>query len=402
MFSASDYGISEKESPAARRARNQILTTIQLGKDEQKRLVDYCARNIPRDRYVHPSLMEFGVLGTLDVNPDTAPVIISYARGESAKPWGAIEGKRLHKHALGQLCDIAGLPRIWLNVNNVDSEKGWRRDLLVHDLNTLFKNQTFVNRKKQPAKFLHRLVGDEVRAVLTQSYNRHLVSAAVLQPFLAVCDEIGLQPTRASITDMRVGLQTYLPFAFEPIPGEFIALGAWWGNSDFGQGRVRVSHTVMRVSGNAGGSMLTEDAFSRTHIGSIVEETDLILDEQTAVKELEAVASAIQSTVRALMEPAQVQKILDVIARAHEAKIEWAKLKAGLAKALSKSEVQNVEDMLVHSVEELPRAGIGADGQPLPSRWWAAAALSHLASKQVDPARELELKQVAGQFLESE
>lgn len=401
MFTAVDYGISEKESPAYRRARNQILTTIQLGRDAQARLVEYCARNIPRDRYVHPGLMQFEVQGGEDVNPDTAPVILTYARGQPAKPWGSVEAMRLHKHALGQLCDIAGLNRPWLNTNNVDSGNGWRRDLLVHDLNTLFKHQVFLNRRKQPAKFLHRLVADEVRAVLTQSYNRHLVSTAVLQPFLAVCEEIGLQPSRAVITDMRVGLQTYLPFAFEPIPGEFIALGAWWGNSDFGQGRVRVSHTILRVSGNAGGSMLTEDAFSRTHIGSIVEETDLVLDDATAVKELEAVASAIQSTVRALMEPAQVQKILDAIARAHEAKIEWPKLKAGLLKALSKSEIQNVEDMLVHSIEELPHAGLGSDGQPLPSRWWAAAALSHLASKQVDPARELELKQVAGKFLDT-
>ncbi len=58
-----------------------------------------------------------------------------------------------------------------------------------------------------------------------------------------------------------------------------------------------------------------------------------------------------------------------------------------------------LESFLTEGSSELPRAGLGQDGEPLPSRWWAAAAVSHLAAKQVDPTRELELKQEAGKFL---
>lgn len=325
---------------------------------------------------------------------DTAPIDIAYRRGGSP---ASDEEMQLHKHALGQLCDICGVPRVFMSKFNEDSPNAWRRGLLALSMNTCFENQTFVNKLKKPAAFLHRIVGNELRAVLTQSYNRHLLSNAVLQPFLAACKEVGLQPAKATVSDMRVHLQTYLPIAFQPIPGEFVALGTCWGNSDFGQGKLKISHNIMRLNG--GGNLVMDDAFSRVHLGSVVTDTDMVLSDDVAVKELEAIAAATRSAVIEAMRPERVEKILEAVKEAAAASIPWSQLKQQLSKALTKDDLTSIEAMLEERIEDLPPPGVGTDGQILPSKWWAAAALSHLAEKTVDPTKAMELKGVAGSFL---
>lgn len=380
-----------EDSEANRAARARVLAYIKVGSNEEKKLIEYCAANIPRDRYVpmSPSSVQFS---TDNWNSgDNTPMSIVYNKEGKAEP------VRVHQHALGQLSDLFGIHRSYVGKLNVDSVDSWRRNLLSLNFNELLRHQVFVNRKKQSAKFLHRLVGNELRAVLTQSYNRHLVSVAVLQPFLQVAKEVGLGPAKATITDMRVHLQCYLPYAFEPIPGEFVALGTSWSNSDFGQGKLKISHTVLRLNGM--GNLVTDDAFSRMHLTSVVEDTDMVIDDEVARKELEAVSAATKSAVREAMKPEQVKKILDAIAAAHEEKIPWPKLKDKLGKFLSKKNVGTIEDMLEDRIEELPSVLDGKDGHPIVTRWWAAAVLAHLAEKQTDATESMEFKQAAGQFL---
>lgn len=397
MLSAEDYGVVEDEQTEA--VRNRLLAHIKTGEEEQERLIRYCAANIPRDRYVHPKLTKFDVAYTEARDEDYAPMVISYARGPSGKPWSEAEALLIHDHALKQLADIAGLRRPYLNVLNEASVGAWRRSLMATNFNELFKHQVFLNKRKKEAQFLHRIVGRQLRGVLTQSYNRQLVSAVVLQPFVAVCKEVGLQPVRATITDTRVHLQTYLPYAFQPVPGEFIALGTCWGNSDFGEGKLKISHSILRLTMGYG-SLITEDAFSRVHIGSVIEETDLKIDDETAAKELDAVAAASQSAVRDAMSPERVSRVLNAIRAAHEEKVSWAVLKGVLAKYLNNEEVKSVTDMLTTQITELPPVGVGSDGNPLPSKWWAAAALAYVGEKQTNPSTSMELKKAAGTFLE--
>lgn len=389
-LSAQDYGIVEDEHTRSQRQR--LLAYISLGSHEQANLVRYCADNIPTDRYVHPNLMSFFVEGSSPGDPRST-VRIRYKMRQ-----GPAESKAIHKHALGQLSDIAGLKRLYLNFLDEDTFNAWKRELLTVNLNTLYANQTFLNKVKREAEFLHRTVKGQLRAVLTQSYNRHLVSAAVLQPFLEVCQEVGLQPAKAHITDTRVHLQTYLPYAFQPFPGEFIAVGTCWGNSDFGEGKLKISHNILRLNGK--GSFITEDAFSRIHVGSVVQDTDIKLDDRVAVKELEAIAAASQSAVREVMKPDSIQHLLDMIGKAHAEDIPWVKLKDRLHKVLSKGDVTTLEGFLTDGVVDLPKPGIGSNGEPLPSKWWAAAALSLLAENQTDVAKGVAIKAFAGTFIE--
>ena len=378
MFTQDDYGIGN--DPATTAAIGRVLAHLRIGEAEQARLVDHCARNIPRDRYVHPKLTHFDVeykdpeeTGIKKPAADRARMVITYTLGKARK-----EALLIHRHALSHLCQMIGLHGSYKVALDVDSTDAWSRELLAHNLNAHFKNKKFMNKLKKEAEFLHRIVGNELRAVLTQSYNRHLVSTAVLQPFLAACKEVGLQPAKATVSDMKVHLQTYLPFAFQPVQGEFVAIGTCWTNSDFGEGKLRISHSVMRLNG--GGNLVTEDAFSRMHIGSVVQDTDMKLSDEVAVKELEAVAAAIRSAVLEAMKPEQVNLILSAIRKAAEEKVPWHLMKDQLAKVLNKGELETVEGLLNMEIEDLPPPGMGSDGQPLPSRWWAAAALSRRPS----------------------
>lgn len=395
MYTAADYELKDDE--ASRAARARVKAYIKVGAQEQERLVQYCAMNIPRDRYVPPSKMFFRPAlrekeGTTE-EVKHAKLLINYIRDSGQ------EKMSIHRHALGQLCDYATMPRQYAGKLDEPSDKAWRRTLLADNLNTLFEHQKFTNRLKKPAEFLHRIVNNELRAVLTQSYNRHLLSATMLQPFLAAIRSVGVEPAKATVTDMRVHLQCYLPYVFEPIPGEYIAMGTSWSNSDFGQGKLKISHTVLRLNGM--GNLVTDDAFSRMHLGSVVEDTDLVLDEVVAKKELETVAAATMSAVHEVMKPEQVKKVLDAITAASLEKVSWADLKNNLSKFLNKKDLITVEDMMKERIQELPMPGIGADGQPLLSKWWAASVLAHLSEKTPDAAESMELKQAAGKFLET-
>jgi len=398
MYTQSDYNVGNDSATTAAIAR--VLAYLRIGEAEQQRLVDHCARNIPRDRYVHPKLMSFSTEYKDERDEqfskgakERARLCVIYDRK------GQKEAMLIHRHALSHLCEIAGLDGRYRAKLDVDSADAWRRDLLATNLKELFAKQRFLNKLKREAEFLHRIVGNELRAVLTQSYNRHLVSTAVLQPFLAACQEVGLQPAKATVSDMKVHLQTYLPFAFQPVPGEFVAIGTCWTNSDFGEGKLRISHSVLRLNG--GGNLVTEDAFSRMHIGSVVQDTDMKLSDEVAIKELEAVAAATRSAVLEAMTPDRVNLLLRAIQKAAEEKVPWYQMKDQLAKILSKGDLDTIEGLLEAEIEDLPPPGVGSDGQPLPSRWWAAAALSHLAEKTADPTKAMEIKAAAGSFLNS-
>lgn len=383
MFDPSLYGASP--SPEAEKARAMIHSKIQLGKNAQQRLIAHCAKNIPRDRYVRPtpSGMVFTYKSDLDNH-----VVLRYT-GDNNKL------VKIHAHALGQIADTCGLSRNYLT--RLHTGEAWREELLAHNLNQLFLNQEFRNRLKEPAEFLHRLVGDELRGFLTQSYNRHLLSMPLLAAFKEACDEVGAQPAHGYATDTKVGLQCYLPYAFEPTEGEFVAIGVWWGNSDFGDGKLKVSHTIMRVSG--WGSAILEDSYSRVHLGGVVRDSDIRLSDEVAAKEIDVVASAIKDAVHKVLAPEPVKRLCAAITQAAEEEIPWDKLKGQLNKLLQREQVDKLQTFIDQPITDLPPPGRDQYGRHLASKWWAAAAVALLAEHETDAGRQADMKQVAGKFL---
>lgn len=385
MFDPSLYGEVNALSVEAERARAMIHSKIKLGQGEQQRLIRHCAQMIPRDRYVRPTPEGMRVV----YKPDHDSHVALQYPGDNGKV------VKVHKHALGQLADTCGLPRNY--VTKLHTGEAWREELLATNLNELFYRQEFRNRLKEPAEFLHRLVGDELRGFLTQSYNRHLLSMPLLVAFKQACDEHGAEPAHGYATDTKVGLQCYLPYAFEPIRNEFIAIGVWWGNSDFGDGKLKVSHTLMRVNG--WGSAIMEESYSRVHLGGVVRDSDMRLSDEVAAKEIDTVAAAIKDAVSQALAPASVKKLCDVIAQAHQEEIPWDKLKSQLARLLSREHVDKLQTFIDQPITDLPPPGMDQHGRPLASKWWAAAAVALLAEHETDQGKRADMKLAAGTFI---
>lgn len=389
-FNPTLFGVDPtKMSSEAQAALQLLLSRVVVGRDQQKRIIKACSEQIPRDRYVHPHLMRFR-------RDKDGKVVINYAQGPGHDCWAKYETIKIHPHALGQLSDTADINRHYVGKLNQPPIQ-FRGELLTHNLNELFHKHTYLNRAKQEAEFLHRLVGNELRGFLTQSYNRHLLSMPLLMAFIDACQEVDARPMAGFATDTKISLQCYLPWGFEIVAGDFVALGVQFSNSDFGDGKLKVSHTFMRVTGFAAGVM--EESFSRVHLGGVVRDSDLRLSDEVAKKEIETVAAAIKDAVQQVLHHTSIEKLIRLMQKAAAEEIPWEKLRGNLAKVLGKEDVGTVKDMLEKRIENLPPPGIGSDGRPLATRWWAAAAVALLADKEIDTTRSADLKEYAGKLL---
>lgn len=379
-----DVALSKKASLARERLEHRFA----IGEQEQRQLEKQIADMHIRDRFVAPKAMEF-------VPPKHGGAYFHYV------PQGDSPLVRVHPHALGQLCKRGGMPQRF--ASRLIRGEAWERELFAHNMNELFHQPVFLDRRKNPAKFLHRLVisdPPELRGFLTRSFNRHIASLPLLRGFLTACGKVGAKSIEASSSAVRFSLKCYLPYVFEVVPGEHVAFGAVWSNSDFGAGILRVAMTTMRVS--SGTLSVFEDTHHRRHITSIVEDDDLELSDDTAKKEVEAQVSAISDAVLALLSPDPVNKLLKAMTLAAEQQIPWHRLKSEIGQLLRKSELTQIQKVLTsntHDIVDLPPPGKTEDGEPIATRWWAASTLGWMASKEQDPDRKESLQELSGDLL---
>ena len=374
----------------AKKAADRLEHRFKLGEDQQQKLVEQVAQLHIRDKLVPPARMHL-------LCPQPNQVRISYSPDDD-------KGILVHPHALGQMCGVAGIPKLY--VNRLIKGFDWERSLFEYNLTTLFTKGLYLDRSRNPTKFLHRLVGSgpeaELRGFLSRNFNRHLASLPLLRGFVMACREVGAQPIEASSSAIRFSLKCFLPYVFEPIPGEFVAFGVVWSNSDFGAGRLRVSMSVMRISG--GTTAILEDSMSRVHIGSVIQDSDLELSEETAAKEVDTQVSAIRDAVLSQLSPDPVNKLLTALEKASEEQLPWHRLKSELGRLLQKSEIEDVKRMLetgIDDIVDLPPPGMDANGTPIATRWWASNTVGWLASREQNAEKKADLQTLAGSLLKA-
>lgn len=372
-------------------AERQMNKRFLAGEREELALIEQVARNVIVDKLVPPKMTVFA--------PDVSGrhVFISY---------NAERIYRIHRHAFGQLCGKVGFPMAYANHLLVGDTK-WQTDLLCYNLNELYHQPAWEDRSG-PVRFLHRIVGDELRGFLSHRFNRHLATAPMLRTFVENCRAAGAKPIDATTTAVRVALKYLLPKVFEAFPGEAVCFGSEFGNSDFGAGRLTVRSTIWRASSRT--SSVLDEVFGKVHIGSVIEDSDLEISDDTAKKEVIAQQGAIADAVKQQLQEKTIERLLKAIRLAHEEEVPWSRLRPQLAKFLSKTDQEWMEGLLNGSatnIIDLPpvrheferRDGTFGNAY-VPNTWWASACVGALADKAEDPDRKLELQKEAGRLLE--
>lgn len=375
------------QSERAQRARQRLENKLRLGEESQNRLLEQVAATHIIDKLVPPKKIHILCQG-----PGTPHVAI----GDS--PLDRMFD--IHPHALGQMCSVIGFPRNY--ARRLRQGADWEKALFDHNMNTLFHEGTYLDRRKNTTKFLMRFVNEELRGFLSRNFNRHLASLPLLRGFISACGQVGAQPVSATTSAVSFSLKSFLPYVFEPVEGEFVAFGAAWSNSDFGSGRMKVALTVMRIT--SGTMSVLEDALSRVHIGSIIQESDLEISDHTAAKEVEAQVSAIHDTVSQQLAPEPVNRLCTAIAAAHDEQVPWHRIKAELGRLLQKKELEDVKKMLESGeddIVDLPPPGQTDSGVPIATRWWASNVVGWMAEREQNPDRKNDLQQLAGDLLKA-
>lgn len=435
----SDYS-SAADSPGARMAKQRLEQRFALGHREQTQLVEQVKMLHIRDRMVWPQEMVFAALkGQPYVFvADLKKLAQEYPSPVAADPFAAIpEGVvekdafsrkpiLIHPHALGQQVKAIQEERKKYNsrrrVGEIErraptigyvrglagSTELWEKELFHTIMCEHFNNGEFLDRKKVPTKFLFRLLGDDEHPKLcgfvSRNFNIFLPSYPLLEAFMHSCAQMSAQPIEASTSEVRFSLKCFLPFVFEPIPGEFISVGTQWTNSDFGAARLTLSGCMGRTSSRS--SFVFEKSLSKTHLGPVVEEADLELSDEAMLAIVKAQCLAIRDCVKQQLSPESVNKILLAVKAAHEEQIPWDRLSAQLGSILRKKEVENVHALLIgeSSQEDLPPPSYMKDSagntMAVPTRWWTSNVLAWLSEKESDEERKTVLQRAAGSMLE--
>jgi hypothetical protein len=180
------------------------------------------------------------------------------------------------------------------------------------------------------------------------------------------------------------------------VDGEFIAFGVTFTNSDFGAGRLKLSGTVMRCK--SGTVSVLEDKYSRTHLGSVIQESDIEMSDETADKEVEAACSAVKDTINAVLSDDAVRSTLLAIQRAHEEEIPWYKLKESLSAILGKKDIEFLKTILDKGPEVVDLPPLKNDAL---TGWGAANLVSWFAESESDPEKKSDLQALAGKMIKA-
>jgi hypothetical protein len=368
-------------------AQHKMEHRFSLGEAQQRALLNSVMNTVIIDKLVPPKAMRF-IADPTDKNA------VRLAYGDDVP-------LRVHRHALNQLCKHERIKFPMAYLDRLAEGGPWSRELLAHNLNELYHQPNWAERSGQPPRFLHRIVGNELRGFLSRRFNRHMASAPLLSSFIDACQAAGAQPVEATSSAVRSALKCFIPLVFEAFPGEYICIGVEWSNSDFGSGRLQVLQSVWRI-GAGTSSVLDPDSIRGRHIGSIIEDQDLEISNETAQKEVAAQQSAVRDYVGQYLAESNIERLLTAIRAARDEQIPWSQLRARIRSAVGDTDakwLQSVLDQKEDTVIDLPPVSFAPDGSRMPNLYWAAGALGHLAKQAEDPDRRLDLQREAGKLL---
>lgn len=343
------------------KAREILERKIESGRRSAAGLLDHLANDVPNDVVVRGQATRFESGAQLGVRLGDGEVL-------------GVDG-----HALGQLGQRAGVHTAYLRTL-ATAEEPWQRELAAHVLNEHYGHST--------SRFLARSVHGELRGWLSDKYRR-LDSRPLVDAFAEECGRVGAVPVDGTHNKTRVALKALIPQVYEPVPGEVMAFGVEWHNSDFGNGLHTLRAFMMRLWCLNGCTM--ENALSQVHIGGRLSE-EFELSQRTYQLDTAASVSALRDIVRGVLAPAKVEALCLGIQRAQANDVEWRNVSSKVGKRLLKGEL----DAAKAAFESEDTINLPAGK----TAWRASNALSWIAKSAENPERKLELERIAGELVD--
>jgi hypothetical protein len=288
-------------------------------------------------------------------------------------------------YALGQIAERAGVPAPYLRelaaprAEEGEEAKAWRADLAAHILS---KHYAAAN-----GRALVRSVNSSLRGWLSDRYRR-LDSRPLVEALVKEAEGVGAIPWEGSSTETRVAIKVIIPEVIEPLPGEYMLVGAEWSNSDYGNGTNGIRSFAIRVACLNG--MTRENLLKQVHLGGRLSE-DVSMSDRTHRLDTAASVSALRDVVRGALGPGRVERITEQLRAAAERHVTAGALRARVEKTQPKAIAKSIVDAFEsEDVINLP-AG--------PNAWRASNAISWIARHTEDEERRLDLERLAGSLV---
>ena len=286
-------------------------------------------------------------------------------------------------HAFAQLTARLGVPTLYArDLLQGSREEGseWKAELLGRALSTHLEHSG--------ERYLVRRVAGAARAVLSDKFKR-MDSRPLLDAFIKSVTQLGGHPLSGHATETRVAVRALIPTIYEPVPGEAVAFGLHWGNSDFGAGSYHVTLFTLRLLCLNG--LVGEAEIRKTHVGARLED-GIEYSRRTHLLTERALVSATSDVVRGVLGPAAIEERLARIRAVHTEEVDFETAWRKVGKALTKSD----KDATLQAFESpddinMPRGN---------TMWRFANALSWVANgKDVSEDRRLDLQAAAGRLV---
>lgn len=345
-------------------ARTRLESAINAGRTSAGRVIEQILSQMPEDEIVHAAKT------TVEVD-DTGRAFIITPQKHSA----------LSDHAFGQLVGRAGIPTAYArDLLTGARENKWQGDLLARSLEAHLSHSS--------DRFLVRRIDDTTRGVLSDAYKR-MDSRPLLDAFVKTATDLGAVPISGHATETRVAVRALIPTIYEPVPGEAVAFGLHWGNSDFGNGSYNVRAFLMRLwclNGAVG-----ETELKKAHMGARLEE-NIEYSRRTHLLTERALASQTKDVVRGVLGPEAIESKLALIRNAHSKEVNFETAWKSVGKQLTKADKEAAQ-----AAFESPDAINLPAGNTM---WRFSNALSWIANNKDTPEeRRLDLQQVAGSLI---
>lgn len=365
---------AEAASDAARQARAKLEATIERGRANAMAVIAKVESEVPEDRIVRGPALNFEAGNAaagdgLMVRLPDAGVAAGIARSTAMT---------VHSNALQQLTERGPAAMPMKYVRELQ-ETHWGRELLADSLSRIYANSD--------ERYLARSFGGQLRGFLSSSYRR-LDSRPLLDSFASAVAKVGAIPVEGYVTDTRVTLKALMPQVYEPVPGEVVALGLAWGNSDYGNGAHSLRIFMLRLW--CTNYAIGDESLRQIHLGGQLAD-DMNYSDRTYRLDTARSASMIRDTVDMTLGPDGVYRALDAVKQANEDKVDPKPVGAYLKKRLGTGMATQVSDAFSSAdVEMMP---------PGQTRWRLSNAISWVAGQTADTESKLDLMRAAGEVL---